>query len=612
MEIDNSKKLFYTALRLSGTPQFETYDFENTRTLTNLSTVNIFVGANNSGKSRFLRSLFRTTNFGFRTNFFNGSEFRNFLYQTKSDYADEQLLEKCKLIEFDPPLIEHFQKGNEGYFTSSAQFTEQLRILVQQWQQFARNNLHLIAPGASQMWMNHMINVFSDQWQGAVHETSFSPKIGNEFRFYIPILRGMRPLQNTSSNEYRDRTVNDYFSELTAIKRPGENLDVFTGLELYENLKKQLLGEPQDRAAVRNFENFLKVSFFDGKHVTLIPKIDQDVVHIKIGTEAQFPIFLLGDGLQNLIIITYQMFMKKQRCLFFIEEPDLSMHPGMQRAFLEEMTRHNQHQYFLTTHSNHLLDMSSEFKEMSVYLFSKESKEDNTRFKVSQALSPDSNILKELGVRNSSVFLTNATIWVEGVTDRLYLRTYLNKYSDQAGRRKFREDYHFSFVEYQGSNLTHWTFDEKDQSTKIKANHLCGHSFLIADGDVSNKGTRRADYGKMLGERFYILNCKEIENLIPPEVLKEIVKDEFKRADKDVDLIDYSKYSVSEEGLGRYLDKLLGKDEFASESGTVKGKVNFCEKAIELMAQSDFEWKLTTPLNELCEKIYQFILKQNE
>jgi hypothetical protein len=111
-----------------------------------------------------------------------------------------------------------------------------------------------------------------------------------------------------------------------------------------------------------------------------------------------------------------------------------------------EMTRRNQHQYFLTTHSNHLLDMSSEFKEMSVYLFSKEFKEEKTRFKVSQALSPDSNILKELGVHNSSVFLTNATIWVEGVTDRLYLRAYLNKYSEQV-LQTLREDYHYLFVE---------------------------------------------------------------------------------------------------------------------------------------------------------------------
>jgi predicted ATPase len=508
MQIDLSKKLFYTAVRFSGIPQFNSYDFESKDILPRLSTVNIFVGANNSGKSRFLRSLFRTTNFGYKTNFFYGSEFRNYLRQTKVQLYNDAVLEKCRLFEFDPALTEHYFHGNGGFFSGAGQFVEQLRGFVQQWESYARNNLHLGGDALLQHSIHSAIQYFSGQWKGAVNQESFKPKIGNEPRFYIPILRGMRPLQNTSSNEYRDRTVNDYFGDLPGLRKPGENLDVFTGLELYEDLKKQLLGEPQDRAAVRNFENFLRDSFFDGKHVTLIPKIDKDVVHIKIGLEAQFPIYLLGDGLQNLIIITYQMFMKKQRCMFFIEEPDLSMHPGMQRALLEEMTRHNQHQYFLTTHSNHLLDMASEYNEMSVYLFSKEVKEETTRFRVSQALSPDSNILKELGVHNSSVFLTNATIWVEGVTDRLYLRAYLKKYVEQSDRRRLREDYHFSFVEYQGSNLTHWTFDEADKSPKIKANYLCGHSFLIADGDVSSKGTRRADYEESLGDRFVIFGMQ--------------------------------------------------------------------------------------------------------
>jgi hypothetical protein len=124
--------------------------------------------------------------------------------------------------------------------------------------------------------------------------------------------------------------------------------------------------------------------------------------------------------------------------------------------------------------------------------------------------------------------------------------------------------YHYSFVEYQGSNLMHWTFDEKDQSAKIKASYLCGHSFLIADGDVSDKGNRRSDYENMLGDRFHILECKEIENLIPAEVLKELVNDEFKKADQGVEKINYAKYSTSDRGLGKYPDALLGKEKFAS------------------------------------------------
>ncbi len=35
---------------------------------------------------------------------------------------------------------------------------------------------------------------------------------------------------------------------------------------------------------------------------------ENDVVHIKIGDEEQFPIYKLGDGLQQAIIMTYEAF----------------------------------------------------------------------------------------------------------------------------------------------------------------------------------------------------------------------------------------------------------------------------------------------------------------
>lgn len=605
MEIDFSRQLFYTAMLLAQKADFSGFDFESPGILANLSTVNIFVGANNSGKSRFLRTLFRTTDPGFKTNFFKGDEFRNYIRETNSQYVNDAVLEKCKNGEFDPPLTEHFQRGNRGFFIGNGDFKEQLRSLVLQWQQFAKNSV-IIGGGSEALWMANLIDRFYDKWRGAVSEKSFQPQIGQEPRIYIPILRGMRPLPGANTNQYYERTISDYFPNLPS----NFSFEIFSGLELYKSLKDQLLGEPHDRSAVRDFESFLKNSFFDGKEITLIPREGKDVVHVKIGSEAQYPIYSLGDGLQNLIIVTYKIFMTKSRSLFFIEEPDLSMHPGMQRALLEEMTRRGQHQYFLTTHSNHLLDMSSEFKNLSIYLFSKTFDKEKAKFKVNQVSSPDSNILRELGVHNSSVFLTNATIWIEGITDRLYIKAYLKKHLEQTSRA-LREDYHYSFVEYQGSNLTHWTFDANDQSSKIKANFLCGHSFLIADGDVSNKGARSSEYSHMLGDRFYVLSCKEIENLLPPEVLKEVVKEAFRDANRDVEAIDYAQYSTSHEGIGKYLDGLLGKEHFASETGTLKSKVNFCEKAFDLMTRPDFEWQLTPPLTDLCEKLRQFVLKQN-
>ena len=208
------------------------------------------------------------------------------------------------------------------------------------------------------------------------------------------------------------------------------------------------------------------------------------------------------------------------------------MHPSFQRAFLEVLCEHDQHQYFITSHSNHFLDMTLDFENISVFHFSKEKEvvEGKPNFKVRTTSTRDHRLLFDLGVKNSSVFLSNSTIWVEGIADRFYLRAYMKKYieelkDDKADEKKilssFREDYHYSFVEYQGANLTHWNFDQNDEnSDNILTTSICGNVFLIADGDISNKGkgNRAAIYKKMLGERFHELPVKEIENLIPEKI----------------------------------------------------------------------------------------------
>ena len=60
----------------------------------------------------------------------------------------------------------------------------------------------------------------------------------------------------------------------------------------------------------------------------------------------------------NLETTFINIFTEKERCLFFIEEPDMFMHPSLQRAFLEVLSEYDQHQYFITSHSNHFLDLS--------------------------------------------------------------------------------------------------------------------------------------------------------------------------------------------------------------------------------------------------------------
>jgi len=142
----------------------------------------------------------------------------------------------------------------------------------------------------------------------SLDEIDVDLSLGSEKRYYIPILRGIRPLDvdDQHKNFYGERTKWDYFRNGDSLT---DKMQIFTGLELYQSLKEKLLGEPEERKLVKEFEDFLSVNFFESKPVTLIPKEKSPkVVHIKIGNEPQFPIYDLGDGLQNLIICTFNIF----------------------------------------------------------------------------------------------------------------------------------------------------------------------------------------------------------------------------------------------------------------------------------------------------------------
>jgi hypothetical protein len=624
----------YYELHLPNREPFSSYDTGNGLNFEQLSLVNLFIGSNNSGKSRFLRELFIEKECKYITKTFNAKVYLDYVKKIRPEFIKIFQDDIIQIGSTSKTTLDKFRNNSSYYLSPQDNLYDEIFSSLEETliQSGAFRSKSVYAPKHQQCIVENMKN-FGAKAIEALKKLKEDGEVKSKMSYYIPIIRGMRPLDNTQGNLYQKRTMSDYFQrnsntqENTYVSRLTEGHSVFTGLELYNTLKDKLLGEPEDRDAVRRYEEFLSYNFFDSKSITLIPREGDNTVHVKIGNEKQLSLFNLGDGLQNLIIITFNMFMESERCLFFIEEPDLCMHPGLQRAFIDTISNLNHHQYFITTHSNHFLDMTLDFSDISVYLFRKNVEEADPKFCIRLVSSRDQNLLQDLGVRNSSVFLTNATIWVEGITDRLYLKAYMRKYIDenfkeQSDREdnsitKLKEDYHYTFVEYQGSNLKHWSFNPDDEEDeRIKASFMCGHPILIADGDIKNKGDRLSSYEEMLGEKLVVLDCKEIENLLPLEVLKELVKTKFQKYGKDVNSLDYGKYSKSKKGLGNYLDKLLKLEKdgsvFSAESGTIQYKIKFCNNAINIMSNPDFNWSLNGELTKLCKRIFDHIMEYNK
>src|SRR5690606_25275150 len=130
-------------------------------------------------------------------------------------------------------------------------------------------------------------------------------------RIYIPILRGLRPIQDTGGDRfnfddsYRKRTISDYFPKINN----ESQFIIFSGLDMSNYVKECLVGSKDKRDLIREFEQFLSDKFFNDE-TSLIPRIDDDVLHIKIGDE-EFPIHQLGDGIQSVISLTFQLFLNK-------------------------------------------------------------------------------------------------------------------------------------------------------------------------------------------------------------------------------------------------------------------------------------------------------------
>lgn len=509
-----TEKLYYWAENLENYSSDNEQDYDQ---VIEIKRLNFFIGKNNAGKSRFLRNLFKSLN-------------------SQTFYQSELFLKLCKIDKKLNDDIYNQTRKNPNYEYFSNTFNDLKNNLTisrrnQAVQQFSHilqylSNLGVLnllvsnnnAPQAKELFTNQITNTST---------VNFDLE-----KFYIPILRGMRPVTEIENKQpYIERAQKDYFSN----SQKFNSKNIITGECLYHELKTHLLGEPEQREIIKNYEEKLSQYFFDNETVSLIPKHDQDVVNIKIGSDKQFPISELGDGLQQVIILTYEAFIKKDEThAFFIEEPELHMHAGMVRQLMNFYLNETNHYYFFTTHSNHLLDMADESDQVIIQKFVKQPKEnpkDGFDFKIYRC-DRDRDLLASLGVKPSSVYLANCTIWVEGITDRLYITKYMEKYlvelknSDEELYKKYRRfmpNYHYTFVEYAGSNLVHWDFSDEftDHLNDQGMNALLTTSsvLLIADGDIQGKGNRVEQLTESLGKQFYLLPCKETENTLPANII---------------------------------------------------------------------------------------------
>ncbi|MFB5171501.1 AAA family ATPase [Erwinia amylovora] len=166
---------------------------------------------------------------------------------------------------------------------------------------------------------------------------------------------------------------------------------------------------------------------------------------------------------------------QEDRTICLIEEPEVHIHPLLQRILIKRIQEiaHEKHlQLFISTHSTVFLEYGAW---------------DSTRTNLYEAdgygirnLTRSAAFITSMGIRPGDVFQANGLIWIEGVSDRIYIKHWIKLYCNKNGIDIPVENVHYAFMPYGGAMLKHYSAQKNDTIQALMINKNC---IFIADRD---------------------------------------------------------------------------------------------------------------------------------
>ncbi len=213
--------------------------------------------------------------------------------------------------------------------------------------------------------------------------------------------------------------------------------------------------------------------------------------------------------------------------VFGFEELENNIHPALLRRlndYIYNSATIHDFTYFLTTHSNVLIDQFS--KQSDAQIIHVTHVDSVATCTTVNTYIENNGILDDLDVRASDLLQANGIIWVEGPSDRIYLNQWINLWS----RGELKEGTHYQIIFYGGRLLSHLNAEApEDVNSGISILNTNRNSIMLIDSDKRTQQIPINATKQRIREEFvamdahcWITKGKEIENYIP-ECVVDIV-----------------------------------------------------------------------------------------
>ena len=271
----------------------------------------------------------------------------------------------------------------------------------------------------------------------------------------------------------------------------------------YENIKIQQV----DDAGELKWEIFLQEK---GKRYALS----------KMGSGLKTIILVLA----NLLIIPKLKAYKNKKIIYAIEELENNLHPALQRKLFEYIYKYaqdNDIMIFLTTHSHVAINTFCDKEGTQIFHVEKQDGVSKMH-KIDDYISK-TTLLNDLDVRASDILQSNGIIWVEGPSDRVYIKRWLKIF----GGDEIEEGRDYQFLYYGGRLLSHYTA-EQDCEDLISILLTNRNAAIVIDSDKRKNNSKINETKKRVKNEFekygafcWITKGKEIENYLEKEAIEE-------------------------------------------------------------------------------------------